>query len=95
MLLTVCSYIAAILTTGSFLPQAIKTIRTRDTESISLLMYIMFTLGVILWMMYGIITAQLPIVLSNAITSVLAIIILCFKISGMRKTKFANEARTD
>ncbi len=83
MILTVISYIAAALTTVSFVPQAIKTIRTRDTSSISLGMYIMFTAGVILWMVYGIATAQAAIVVSNAITAVLAVIILSFKIAGI------------
>ena len=46
-------YAAAILTTISFLPQAIMTIRTRDTESLSLAMYSSFTLGVLLWLVYG------------------------------------------
>jgi MtN3 and saliva related transmembrane protein len=87
MLLTLFSYCAATLTTVSFLPQAIKTIKTKDTSSISLGMYIMFTFGVVLWLLYGLGTGQLPIVLSNAITAVLAVIILVFKIDGLRKQK--------
>jgi MtN3 and saliva related transmembrane protein len=87
MLFTIISYIAAALTTASFLPQAVKTIRTRDTSSISLGMYVMFTFGVILWMIFGISTAQIPIILSNAVTAILAIIILCYKIAGIRSKK--------
>ena len=87
MLITIISYVAAILTTVSFLPQAIKTIKTRNTSSISLGMYIMFTLGVMLWLIYGISTGQAAIVVSNAVTAVLAVIILCFKIDGIRKEK--------
>ena len=52
MLLSV-SLVAAVLTTISFLPQAIRVIKTKDTSSLSLGMYIMFTLGVSLWMVYG------------------------------------------
>ncbi len=84
MLFTLISYAAAFLTTASFIPQAVKTIRTKDTSSISLGMYLMFVSGVILWMIYGIRTAQIPIILSNAVTAVLAIIILCYKIDGIR-----------
>jgi MtN3 and saliva related transmembrane protein len=46
-------YLAAFCTTCSFLPQALLTIRTKDTESLSFGMYSLFTLGVILWLVYG------------------------------------------
>ncbi len=84
MLFTVVSFIAATLTTASFVPQAVKTIRTRDTSSISLGMYLLFTAGVILWMVYGIATSQASIIISNAITACLALVILSFKIAGLR-----------
>ncbi len=72
--------IAALLTTLSFLPQAIKVIRTRDTKSLSLPTYIMFVSGVMLWFMYGIRSGQLPIILGNLITFVFAAIILICKL---------------
>lgn len=84
MLFTVISYFAATLTTVSFLPQAIKTVKTKDTSSISLGMYVFFTIGVILWMVYGIATAQWSIIISNAITAVFAVIILSFKVASLR-----------
>jgi MtN3 and saliva related transmembrane protein len=87
MIFTIVSYVAAFLTTISFLPQAIKTVKTRDTSSISLLMYSLFTVGVICWMIYGIATLQWSIIVSNAITAVFAVIILCFKIAGLRAGK--------
>lgn len=80
MLFTIISYVAATLTTVSFLPQAVKTVKTRDTSGISLGMYVMFTLGVLSWMVYGLATSQWSIVISNAITSVFAIVILVFKL---------------
>jgi MtN3 and saliva related transmembrane protein len=49
----VLGYIAAFLTTAAFFPQTIKTIRTRDTKSISLAMYVLFTSGIALWLWYG------------------------------------------
>jgi MtN3 and saliva related transmembrane protein len=73
-------YIAATLTTASFLPQAILTIKTRDTESLSLSMYSIFTLGVLCWLIYGIYIADSAIIFANAITLVLAVSILSFKI---------------
>jgi len=73
--------VAAILTTASFLPQAIKVIRTKDTHSLSLSMYIMFWLGVAAWLLYGVILHLWPIIIANIITLTLAGIILYYKIN--------------
>ena len=72
--------IAAMLTTISFLPQAIQVIKTKNTEGISLGMYTMFVLGVFLWAIYGYINKDMPVLLANAITFMLASIILFYKI---------------
>lgn len=74
------SYIAAFLTTASFLPQAILTIKTRNTESLSLPMYSGFTCGVLLWLIYGIQIADEAIIVANAITFLLSASILTVKI---------------
>lgn len=76
----ILGYIAATLTTASFLPQAILTIRTRDTEGLSLSMYGTFTLGVFCWLIYGVYLGNNVIILANSITLFLASIILSFKI---------------
>ena len=73
-------YLAAILTTVSFIPQALKTIRTKNTHGISLGMYIMFSTGVFCWLVYGIANEDIPIVIANAATLFFAMIILLFKI---------------
>ncbi len=73
-------YLAATLTTLSFLPQAIMTLKTRDTDSLSLGMYSLFTTGVLMWLLYGIHLQNQAIIIANAITFVLAAIILGFKI---------------
>ena len=73
-------YLAATLTTASFLPQAIMTVKTRDTRSLSLGMYSMFTLGVLMWLIYGIYLSNLAIIAANAVTFLLATLILSFKI---------------
>ncbi len=73
-------YIAAILTTFSFLPQAIRTIKTKDTSGLSLQMYSMFTLGVLFWLIYGIQLGEIPIILANAVTLLLSSIVLRMKL---------------
>ena len=73
-------YIAACLTTLSFLPQALHTFRTRDVRGISLGMYALFTSGVALWLVYGLLLAAWPIVVANAVTLVLALAILVMKL---------------
>jgi MtN3 and saliva related transmembrane protein len=65
-------YCAATLTTLSFLPQAWLTFRTRDVRGISLGMYSAFTVGVALWLLYGVMMGAWPIVLANAVTLALA-----------------------
>jgi MtN3 and saliva related transmembrane protein len=72
--------IAATLTTASFLPQAWHTFRSRDVSGISLGMYSVFTLGVGLWLVYGLLMNAWPIVVANAITVALAAAILVMKL---------------
>ena len=83
----IIGYAAATLTTASFLPQAIMTIKTRDTESLSLGMYSTFTLGVLLWLIYGVYIADNAIIYANSITLVLAASILFFKIYNTLRKK--------
>ncbi|HVW62117.1 MAG TPA: SemiSWEET transporter [Puia sp.] len=78
--ITLIGLLAAACTTFSFLPQAIKTIRTKDTQSISLSMYALFTFGTLLWLLYGVFTNNLPIYLANGITLLFALVILVYKI---------------
>lgn len=73
-------FTAAFCTTISFLPQAIKVIKTQDTASLSLAMYIIFTLGVGLWLAYGIAKLDMVSITANVITLLLALIILLTKI---------------
>jgi len=73
-------YLAAGLTTLSFLPQALHTFRTRDVRGISLGMYALFTAGVALWLVYGLLLAAWPIVVANAVTLALALAILVMKL---------------
>ncbi len=75
---------AAVLTTVAFFPQAWKTFRTRDVRGISLGMYSMFTVGVALWLVYGIIGGAWPIIIANAITLALSCAVLAMKIGYRR-----------
>jgi MtN3 and saliva related transmembrane protein len=79
-LVTIIGYLAAFGTTASFLPQAVKTIQTKDTSGISLPMYILFTLGTLFWLIYGIMEPSLPVAVANAITLIFAATILVYKI---------------
>lgn len=76
----ILGYCAAFLTTSSFLPQAILTLRSRDTRSLSLSMYTLFTMGLFLWLIYGIQKSDYAIIFANAITLMLSTSILGFKI---------------
>ncbi|NTV94496.1 MAG: SemiSWEET transporter [Thiobacillus sp.] len=73
-------YPAAFLTTVAFVPQAWKSWRSRDLSGISLPMYALFTLGVALWLAYGILLGSVPIMLGNGITLALASVVLVLKI---------------
>jgi len=83
----IIGYLAATFTTLSFLPQAIKTIKTRETESLSMGMYGMFTLGVLLWLIYGIYLSNKAIIIANAITFLLSALIFGFKIFNLFQKK--------
>jgi MtN3 and saliva related transmembrane protein len=73
-------YVAAVLTTAAFVPQALKTIRSRDTRGISLAMYVVFTIGVMFWFAYGVALGSWPMIIANTITFALAAVILGLKL---------------
>ena len=73
-------YFAASLTTLSFVPQVWQTWQTRHTQDISLRMYLLFTCGVALWLVYGLLLEAWPIIVANAVTLVLAGTVLTLKL---------------
>lgn len=73
-------YLAALLTSIAFAPQAIKTIKTKSTESISLGTYLIFATGVFFWFVYGLIKTDWPIILANSVTLFFTSIILVMKL---------------
>jgi MtN3 and saliva related transmembrane protein len=79
-LVTIIGLVAAACTTISFLPQAIRIIKIRETRDISLMTYVLLEAGIFLWLVYGILIANFPITLANGITLVFTTIILALKI---------------
>jgi len=78
--ITLIGFGGAMCTTASFMPQAIKTIRTKDTSGFSLSMYWLFTIGTLLWLSFGLLTGNIPVTVANAVTFIFAAIILFYKI---------------
>lgn len=79
--------IAASLTTIAFAPQAIQTIRTRNTDGISLSMYILFVTGVSVWLVYGLIVGDTAIIVANILTFFLALPVLVIKVNNVLRKK--------
>ena len=73
-------YAAAILTTVAFVPQALKSWQTRDLSGVSLPMYSLFTVGVTMWLLYGVMLGSWPIIIGNTITVILASVVLALKV---------------
>ena len=73
-------YLAATLTTVSFIPQVVQIWRSKHTKDISLGMYSIFTLGIAVWLAYGILLGSTPIIIANCITIVLAGSVLMMKL---------------
>ena len=74
------SAIAAALTTGAFVPQALHILRHKETRAISLLMYVAFASGVALWLVFGVMIDNWPMIVANAVTLALALAIVGMKL---------------
>jgi len=82
MELSIFGYIAAFCTAISFLPQAIKTIKTKDTNGLSLLTYLFLFFGSLSWFIYGIVLTDVPLVSTNFLTTIFTGIILFLILRG-------------
>ena len=80
LFVTLVGMIAGILTTVAFLPQVIRTWRTRSTADISLVMFLVYVTGIVLWLIYGLMLNDLPLITSNAVTLVFSGTILALKL---------------
>lgn len=85
VLVEILGIIAGTLTTTSFLPQLIKIIKTKSAKDLSLGMFIIFTTGILLWLIYGILTKTLAIIIANSITFLIASTILILKVRYDKK----------
>lgn len=77
---TALGLVAAVLTTGSFLPQALKTWKTKSTKDVSIVMYLLLCAGIILWTVYGFLIWSVPVILANVISFIFTFSILALKI---------------
>jgi MtN3 and saliva related transmembrane protein len=76
---TIIGFIAAVFTTSGFLPQAYKIFKTKSTKDISLAMYLVMAIGTLLWLIYGLMIGQLPVIVANSLSLSLIITILFLK----------------
>ena len=76
---------AAILTTGAYIPQAYKTIKTKDTSGLSITTFSMLLLGTILWFIYGVFLNDIPLMIANGLTTLLSGTIFFIKLASIRK----------
>jgi MtN3 and saliva related transmembrane protein len=85
-------YVAAACTTISFLTQLIRVYRLKSAHEISLIMFLVFSFGVFLWLLYGIFIRSFPVIVANALTLVLSLAILALKIryDGRRRAASAK-----
>ncbi len=73
-------FFAGFCTTVAFFPQAVKVWKSKSTKDISLYMFIIFTTGVVCWLIYGVAMSDIPLILANAVTLILSIFILIYKL---------------
>jgi MtN3 and saliva related transmembrane protein len=89
----IIGYLAAFCTTYSFIPQAVKIYKTNNTDGISLKMYLIFVLGIFLWLVYGIMLQQYPTITANSITLILASFILIKIVKNRKKENKTNHKK--
>ncbi len=85
IIIEILGYISATLTTIAFLPQIIKTIQTKSAKDVSMGMFVLFTIGVFLWIIYGILTRTYPVLIANAVIFCLALTQIILKIKYDKK----------
>jgi MtN3 and saliva related transmembrane protein len=89
----ILGYVAGTLTTVSLLPQVWRTFRTKDVSGISLRMYFIFTVGIAIWLTYGIVLGEVPMMVANSASLFLACLVLAMKVRYGRKQKATGRSR--
>jgi MtN3 and saliva related transmembrane protein len=77
---TLIGLVAAFCTTAAFVPQVVRTWKSRSTKDISLGMFVFYAIGIFAWLVYGVLIGDLPLIASNGVTFVLSVIMLGFKL---------------
>lgn len=80
IIIDILGYVSATFTTIAFLPQIIKTIRTKSAKDVSMGMFVFFTTGVFLWIIYGVLTKTMPLIIANSVIFCLSLIQIILKI---------------
>lgn len=80
IIIDILGYLSATFTTIAFLPQIIKTIRTKSAKDVSMGMFVFFTTGVFLWIIYGVLTKTMPLIIANSVIFCLSLIQIILKI---------------
>lgn len=78
--ITLLGLLGGTLTTVSFFPQVFKTWKTKSTKDVSLVMFVLLTVGIMIWIVYGFLIGSLPIIVSNSVSFVLSLVILVLKL---------------
>ena len=74
--------IAAILTTSAFIPQVYKIYKEKKAQGVSLLMYLIMFVGVLLWLVYGVLIGSIAIIIANSVTAILQLLVIIFKLKN-------------
>jgi MtN3 and saliva related transmembrane protein len=85
--------VAACLTTLAFLPQVVQTWRSGSTEGLNLPMLVVLTTGIALWLVYGLASGQLPVILANGVTLILVAVLLAMKLRDVFRARGSMVAR--
>lgn len=90
IIIEILGYISATLTTIAFLPQIIKTLKTKSAKDVSMGMFVLFTTGVFLWIIYGALTNTMPVLIANAVIFCLALTQIILKIKYDKLEKISG-----
>jgi MtN3 and saliva related transmembrane protein len=77
--ITILGYVAGGLTTSALIPQIIKIIRTKSVRDVSLIMFIVYVVGITLWLAYGVAISSAPVIISNLVSLLLGLLVLWLK----------------
>lgn len=93
MLVKILGFLAGALTTVSFLPQVVKSLRTRHMGDFNLLFIVLMLLGLVLWTVYGFLLGQLPLIVANGMTIALNLVLLWLKLEDMARRRKFHKAK--